>query len=238
MKQPTFLNEIRNAQIEAIDLALGDSTAVTDISKAIQNIKDLSECIETITSRPDQYIFSLALRELQNSLMSAICAHYRQSLSSQRLSLELWFAGIYFSTNEYNYLKWKMNEKDIVWSQITNNDDGIFSQGFAHVFWPASEKKIGIYRDIAQTIYRECCEFVHGNNDTHNILPKTFHYSHDSLSKWCKNIDTITPLFLYTFLVRFNKSLTPNNYEKISPILLENIGHIAEVRELISNHGR
>ena len=236
--QPTFLNDIKIAQIEAIDLALGDSTAVTDISKAVQNIKDLFDCIETIALRPDQHIFSLALRELKNSLMSAICAHYRQSLSSQRLALELWFAGIYFSTNEYNYLKWKMNEKDIVWSPITNNEDGIFSQNFAHVFWPASEKKIGIYREIAQTIYRECCEFVHGNNDTHKLLPGTFQYSHESLLKWCKNMDIITPLFLYTFLVRFNKSLTPKNYEEIAPIFCENIGHIAEVRELMSNQGR
>lgn len=236
--QPTFLNDIKIAQIEAIDLALGDSTAVTDISKAVQNIKDLFDCIETIALRPDQHIFSLALRELKNSLMSAICAHYRQSLSSQRRALELWFAGIYFSTNEYNYLKWKMNEKDIVWSQITNNEDGIFSQNFAHVFWPASEKKIGIYREIAQTIYRECCEFVHGNNDTHKLLPGTFQYSHESLLKWCKNMDIITPLFLYTFLVRFNKSLTPKNYEEIAPIFCENIGHIAEVRELMSNQGR
>lgn len=63
--QPTFLNDIKIAQIEAIDLALGDSNSNADISKAVQNIKDLFDCIETIALRPDQHIFSLALRELK-----------------------------------------------------------------------------------------------------------------------------------------------------------------------------
>lgn len=131
-----------------------------------------------------------------------------------------------------------MNEKDIVWSSLINQDDGILSTHFAHVYWPESEKKIHVYRNIAEKFYRECSQFVHGNSKTHESLPKEFGYSKQVLQSWRIKLDTVTMLFIYTFVLRFNDELTRQQYENIAPPLTDILGHISEVRELIKSGGK
>lgn len=227
------LLHIRNLQIEALDQTLNDSEIAQELAEATQRIEDLTNCVKCIASRAEHFMFELALKELNQSFLAALNSQYRQSFSGQRLALELWFAGIQFSTNDLNFRKWKINEKDIVWSSLINADDGVLSIGFAHVYWPATEKRVHAYRNIAEKIYRECSQFVHGNNETHEYLPRTFGYSKDVMTTWKSNLDTITALFLYTFLIRFNDELTILNYEKLGPQIAEILGHISEVRELI-----
>jgi hypothetical protein len=232
------LLHIRDLQMEVLDRTLNDREITQELTEATQRIEDLTNCIECIANRSEYFIFESAIKELNQSFLAALNSHYRQSFSGQRLALELWFAGIQFSTNDLNFRKWKTNEKDIVWSSLINPDDGILSIGFARAYWPATEKRVHLYRNIAEKIYRECSQFVHGNSQTHDFLPKTFGYSKDVIITWKSHLDTITSLFLYTFLIRFNENLTALNYEKIGPQITEILGHISETRELITTGRR
>lgn len=237
MTQNTFLLGLRDIQLTAIDTALNDETIEGPLSEAVQHLKDLEFCIKQIQQRNEFYVFDLAIRELNQSLLLALNGHYRQSYIGQRLALELWFSAIDFSVNEFNFRKWKLNENDISWSKLMHKDDGIFSIPFAHVYWSSAKERVSNYRNMADKIYRECSEYVHGNNDTHDFLPKTFGYSKDAISYWKSNLDTVVLLFLYSFLLRFNDEITKDTISKLSTILNDNLGYISEVRDLLSQGG-
>lgn len=228
------LGHIRNLQMGALDQVLNDQDIAQELTEATQRIEDLTSLVKCISKRAEHYVFELALRELNQSFLAALNSHYRQSFSGQRLSLELWFAGIQFSTNELSFRKWKMNEKDIIWSSLINPDDGILSVGLARIYWTGAENRVPAYRNIAEKIYRECSQYVHGNNETHDYLPQTFGYSRKVMQDWKSNLDTISLLFNYTFLLRFNEELTILDYEKIAQPITDVLGHISEVRDLLS----
>ena len=231
------LLHLRNLQIEAFDQALSDQEVAQELTEATQQIKDLTSFVDCISKRAEHYVFKLALRELNQSFLAALNSHYRQSFSGQRLSLELWFAGIQFSTNELGFRKWKMNEKDIIWGSLINADDGILSLGMARIYWTSAENRVPAYRNIAEKIYRECSQFVHGNNETHDYLPQTFGYSKKVMQDWKNNLDTITLLLSFTFLLRFNEELTILDYEKLTQPITDILGHVSEARNLL-NKGR
>lgn len=237
MTQNPFLLDLRIIQHTALDNALNDATIESVLSEAVQHLKDLECCIDQIKHRKEFYVFDLAIRELNQSLLLALNSHYRQSFTGQRLALELWFSAVDFSVNEFSFKKWKLNEKDISWSKLINKDDGILSAEFSHVFWPSTTERVSSYRNMAEKIYRECSQYVHGNNDTHDFLPKTFGYSKEAILCWKNNLDTVVLLFLYTFLLRFNEELDSNSINKLSIILNDNLGHISEVRDLLSQGG-
>lgn len=205
------------------------------MTEAVQHITDLQGCIKLISNRSEHDVFDLALKELNQSFLAALNSHYRQSFSGQRLALELWFSAIHFSTNEFNFRKWKMDERDITWNSLINPDDGILSLGFAHVYWPEAENRVSVYRNISEKIYRECSQFVHGNSETHVFLPETFGYSKNAVLVWKNNFDTLMLLFLYTFILRFNKDFSAQDYAQIASALSDTLGHVNEVRNLIRN---
>ena len=227
------LLHLRDLQIEALDKALNDQEIAQELTEATQRIEDLTNFVKSISHRAEHEVFELAIRELNQSFLAALNSHYRQSFSGQRLSLELWFAGIQFSTNNLSFRKWKMDKQDIVWSSLINPSDGVLSVEVARAYWASAEKRVATYRNIADKIYRECSQFVHGNNETHHYLPQTFGYSRKVMQAWKTNLDTITLLFCYTFLVRFNQELTNLDYENLAQSIIDILGHLSEVRELL-----
>lgn len=229
-----ILLHLRNLQITTLDQALNDQEITQELTNATQRIEDLNCLAKCISNRPEYYVFELALRELNQSFLAALNSHYRQSFSGQRLSLELWFAAIQFSTNELNFRKWKINEKDIVWSTLIDPNDGILSQSMARIYWESTENRVSKYRNIAEKIYRECSQFVHGNNETHDYLPQNFEYSQKVIKAWKNNLDTISLLFTYTFILRFNEDLTHLDYEKLTLPITDILGHLSEIRDLLS----
>lgn len=228
------LLHLRDLQVEAIDQALNDQEIAQELNEATQRIDDLTNFVKCRSQRAENKVFELAIRELNQSFLAALNSHYRQSFSGQRLSLELWFAGIQFSMNELAFRKWKMDKQDIVWSSLINSSDGILSVEVARVYWAVAEKRVPTYRNLAEKVYRECSQFVHGNNETHHYLPQTFGYSRKVLQAWKSNLDTITLLFSYTFLLRFNEELTNLDYEKLAQPITDILGHLSEARELLN----
>lgn len=228
------LLHLRDIQIQALDQALHDQEIAQELTHATQRIEDLTNFVKRISHRVESKVFELAIRELNQSFLAALNSHYRQSFSGQRLSLELWFAGIQFSMNELSLRKWKMEKQDIVWSTLINPCDGILSVEVARIYWSSAEKRVSNYRNIAEKIYRECSQFVHGNNETHHYLPQTFGYSRKVMQAWKSNLDTITLLFCFTFLMRFNEDLTNLDYEKLSQPITDILGHLSEARELLN----
>jgi hypothetical protein len=228
------MHELQKAQSEAFKHSCGDSSIEESRQQIAQIMLDLNKCADFLNNRYEKQLYEFALREIQLSLLSALNASYRQAFVSLRLALEHWFSGIAFSTNEICFRSWVLNEKDVSWSEINDPETGVLSERFVHIFWPASKNRAPKYRNIANSVYRECSEYVHGNLKTHLILPKQLQYDRALFISWKEKLDTMSLLFVYTLVVRFSAELQGKAEEPCAAVVLGSLGHLSEARELIS----
>lgn len=228
----SLIKDLHEAQSAAFSEVASDPSIAMERNEIGQILVDIGRCADTLADRYEAELYELAIKEVQLSLLAALGASYRQAFVGLRLALEHWFAGIHYSTNEINFRKWELGKRDTSWSQLNDGEDGILSDEFANIFWSQTEQRISTYRSLATSVYRECSEYVHGNPKTHLYLPKQLKYDAKSFLSWKDKLDTIKLLFVYTFVVRFGGSLTNNDREKISQVVLATIGHLKEVREL------
>lgn len=233
MSFSALIEDLHKAQSTAFKEVTLDTSIAQDCNEIVQTIIDMSKCADALTHRYEADLYELAIKEIQFSLLAALGASYRQAFMGLRLGLEHWFAGIHYSSNEFNFRKWQLGERDASWSELNNKDSGILSEQFAHVFWPNTEQRIATYRNVAGNVYRECSEYVHGNPKTHIDLPKQLQYNRNSFLSWKEKLDTIRMLFVYTFVIRFGSTLNPNDLESISQVILDAIGHLNEARNLL-----
>ncbi len=81
-----------------------------------------------------------------------------------RQFFEYMLFAILLSTNDYCYKLWKIGRFDMSWTQIVDEQNGIFGKQFIGVYAEElDETKSSELLTIAKIIYRECSEYVHGN---------------------------------------------------------------------------
>ena len=234
MSFSTLIGELQKAQSQAFKDVATDASIENDRNEIAQILVDLSKCADFLVPRYEGQLYDLALREVQLSLLAALGASYRQAFMGLRLALEHWFTGIKFSTNELSFRAWQLDEEDVSWFELNNEDSGVLSERFAHYFWPESEQRRATYQNMAKMLYRECSEYVHGNLKTHTTLPKQLEYDKATFLSWKEKLDTLKLLFVYSFALRFSSTLRGNGQEPYAQVLLDSVGHLAEVRELFA----
>ncbi len=227
-----LISALQGAQETAFSTVSADESIANERNEIGQILVDLGCCADVLSSRFECPLYDMALNEIQLSLLAALGASYRQAFMGLRLALEHWFTGILFSTNEFTFRKWQLHEWDVSWNELNNDDNGILSKEFAHVFWPSTEQRIHQYRNIAKSLYRECSEYVHGNPKTHLSLPKQLIYDQTTFLLWKNKLETIKLLFIYTFVLRYGPTLPSEKREKISGTILKSVGHLQETRDL------
>ena len=228
----TLIRDLHEAQAKAFTDVASDSLVAIDRNEIGQILVDIGKCADLLADRYEAELYDLAIKEIQFSLLAVLGASYRQAFVGLRLALEHWFAGIQYSTNEFNFKKWRLGLRDASWSEFNDGNTGILSEEFANLFWPQSEQRISGYRNFASSVYRECSEYVHGNPKTHISLPKQLTYDQKSFLAWKEKLDTVRLLFVYTFVARFGSSLDVQQRESIAQVVLDSIGHLKEARDL------
>lgn len=145
-----------------------DPVRLPAFTQAHNDASDLDKLIELMAGRPEEEIFSLARVEYQHALFSAAFGQYRQAHVSLRLFLELSLCSVLFSAHEIDTRRWLQGKKDSNWASIISNETGVFSKQFVGVFFE-DMKEFGVqYRTLAEKLYRECSEYVHGNRHSFN----------------------------------------------------------------------
>ena len=147
-------------------------------------ISDLGKWHSLIADRPESTMLRPAISEYQFSLLAVVQGQYRQAFMALRLSFELLLGTVHFSGNEFQLRLWMKGKRDLVWNTIIDAQSGIFSKDFVGAFYAELVQEATHYRAIAETVYRECSEYVHGNALTQSTVEAHVSFQPTVFAEW------------------------------------------------------
>ncbi len=101
-----------------------------------------------------------------------------------------------------------------------------FSTNSAGIF-PELKGEITHFKAITKKVYRECSEYVHGNNSVIDKIPNSLEYSKDLFEEWNTKADIINRIILFTLCLRYLKILKEEERKKVTDSLIEEFNSIS-----------
>lgn len=187
-----------------------------------------------IAERPESSVFDSAVKEYQFALFALVSGQYRHAFGGLRLFFELMLATVQFSAHEIDYRMWAKDAKDINWSVLKDTQSGVFSVNFIRAFNPGFSESAKQYLAIAETVYRECSEFVHGNAGTHAILPSDIVFQKEAFFSWHEKAATMRLAIIFAFSARYLNYVTDEAKIRMEPIITDILGNLPPVQAIFS----
>ncbi|MGB4582679.1 MAG: hypothetical protein WBI05_00875 [Rhodoferax sp.] len=216
-------------------------TTMTDTKNATETLTVLHNYIVdfdvfrlAISDRPEVAVLDSAVKEYQFALFALASGQYRHAFVGLRLFFELMLATIQFSAHEIDYRMWVKDTKDINWSSLKDNQTGVFSVNFIRAFNPAFADIGKQYLAIAEAVYRECSEFVHGNAGTHSKLPSDIAFHEESFFSWHQKATTMRLVIIFLYSARYLNYITVDARIKLEPVIMDTIGNLQAVQDIFS----
>jgi hypothetical protein len=210
------------------------ASSVSSLQSASHSfIKDMERWSEALGRRPEGEMLKAAMSEYQFALLSLVQGQYRQAFMSLRLTMELLLGGVYFSGNELELRIWLKGSRDLIWGAIVEDDGGVFSKKFIGAFLEVLADEGRHYRLIAESVYRECSEYVHGNAATHSQVPGTICFSQEMFESWHEKAKSVRLVTSFALCCRYVLFLDIQTRNSLEAVLLDNLGHLDEVRAIL-----
>ncbi|EOE5485453.1 hypothetical protein ACKJTF_003962 [Cronobacter sakazakii] len=127
--------------------------------------------------------------------------------------------------------EWLDGRRDIKWSKIIDEENGVYSKRFVMAFFPELVDDAEEYQKNAIYVYRKLSEYVHGNNETWINGSIKVIYKDDLFNKYCDYYKLITECILFSATCRYAKSFDEAERESLQ-FLPEDFNHIVKIREL------
>ena len=164
--------------------------------------------------------------------------HYLPSMLhldfERALSFELVLASVNFSANEYSLRMWMQGSQDIVWQNLISAETGVFSTNFLKAFNPATSEYAKQYRTLAEKVYRECSEYVHGNAHTHESLPDQIVFIEKIFSDWHLKTENIALCVNFALSSRYLYLSKKESRTLVERSVMDSIGHLDYIRALFT----
>lgn len=203
------------------------------MAKSHAFIDDFALWLNELSDRPELPVFQSALKEYQFSLLALSIGHYRAAFVSLRLALELCLAAIQWSANERELREWLKGQRDSNWSTLVDNEDGIFSKQFIHLFFEGLAAEAPRYRASAIAVYRECSEYVHGNAHTHQTLPDHIVFDKAAFDSWQQKASTIRLIMSFILAARYLFDFNQESRSTLEHMLMDHLGHSVGIRTFL-----
>lgn len=231
---PSCEEHYRRLQAECSAVMAATFEADVNRLQAISHnfVAEMEEWLRVLASRPEAELFKAALREYQYSLLAVVQGQYRQAFMALRLSFELLLASVHFSANELALRMWFVGRKDIVWAAIASNETGVLSKQFVGAFFEDLAESAPAYLAMAEKVYRECSEYVHGNAQTHEELPEGIEFNSATFEKWHDKAKPIRVISSFALCARYVQFLNEPERNSLEQLLVGNVGHLAAVRQI------
>lgn len=188
-----------------------------------------------ISSRPEAAVFDFAVKEYQYAMFALVSGQYRHAFVGLRIFFELMLATVQFSAHEIDYRMWAKDSKDINWSGLKDSENGVFSKNFIRAFNPEFSECGSQYLAIAEAVYRECSEFVHGNAGTHAILPSEIKFQEALFRSWHDKASTMRIAVIFAFSARYLTYISKEAVDQMEPIIMDALGNLPPVQAIFSN---
>lgn len=219
------------ASNQALEDLLSDTDRKSRFSIAHNYTSDFESLLAAISDRPESKIFEYSVREYQFALYVASTGLYRHAFAGLRLFLELGLGAIHFSSQEILLRKWLNKTSDIKWGVLIDADKGLFSKDFLQAFNPNLEPFAKQYSTLAERVYRECSEFVHGNVHTHESAPQSLKFKPSTLDDWIDRAESARLCIIFSFASRYLQLLEKHKLQPLEQLMIENFGNLEPIRE-------
>jgi hypothetical protein len=214
-----------------LDLTFEGERAAT-MAKSHAFVADLTLWISELATRPEAVALKAAQREYQFALLALTFGQYRAAFVALRLTLELCFATVQWSSNERELREWKRGERDCVWTKLIDKENGVLSKQFVRLFSEPFADAAAGYRGTAEGVYRECSEYVHGNAETHVSLPEGVAFDAGSFDKWQEKCGVICLAMSFCLAARYLTDMDATARSRVETMILDHLGHLPFVRTL------
>ena len=192
-----------------------------------------SACIyefsQHIVDTSEREILKTVSAQLESATLCACKGMYRQAFVSLRLALEMGLAAAHFSAHKLELQEWLNGRKDIKWSTLIDENDGVISARFAKAFFNEFSGDVTEYRNKAIKTYRKLSEFVHGNSETWESSEIELSFNEDRLSAYFDRTEEVSEIILFVLSCRYLQSFSESTLETIE-FIHEEMKHIEYIR--------
>lgn len=221
--------------VKAVMDDMGKCSGATEALAASHNhLLDYEIWKVAIADRPEVKMVESAVKEYQFSLFALASGQYRHAFGGLRLFFELMLAAVQFSAHEIDYRLWSRGSKDINWSALKDLQSGVFSANFIRAFNPDFSDHGKQYQAIAENVYRECSEFVHGNAGTHVTLPSDIRFQEEAFSSWHEKAATMRLVIVFAFSARYLNYVNKDATDRLEALVLDALGTLGVVQSIFS----
>jgi hypothetical protein len=204
--------------------SLADPTPLKAAHAALDEIRLWQGILD---ARPEASIFGQVVSGLELGLFALVSGLYRQAYGSLRLAVELSAGMCWFSTHRLDLAEWQSGERDLIWKEIANEDEGILSPRYRKAFFPElnEERK---YNSLNKKLYRELSEYVHGNARTWTG-PDDIKYDEQLHRSWFEKLETCMVITTVMLSLRYLQEIGDTDVEKLAPILRRRVAHVSAI---------
>lgn len=195
----------------------------TDYSRWIAVVKDHNEGI----------IYEEAYSEYRTMLLFLCMGLYKNAYMSLRGYFELTLFGVLISTSDLDFRLWKQGKKDVHWSEVTNDENGIFSKKFIGIYNELFLPERDNANILARELYRNCSEYIHSGykiiNEDSDIT-----FDQNTYDNFCHNVSQINRIITFAFCVRYKEDLLKAEVkEELYESIIEQLPDISAVHSLL-----
>lgn len=197
-------------------------------------LNDYAIWLDVLNKRPELTIYNNAIKELQIAMLCNVLGLYQQAFMGLRFFLERNLVGVLFSANELELNLWRMGDRDTYWNEVMDKEKGVFSPKFSKAFFSGISAECPHFIAISLKVYRECSEFVHGNNAVIGRIPEKLQHSADLFAEWNSKADTIKRIILFAFCLRYLKDLNKSDIGKVAGTISDEFKSIIPISVILT----
>ncbi|MDD6858143.1 MAG: hypothetical protein PUD71_07165 [Lachnospiraceae bacterium] len=201
-------------------------------AKANCFMEDMLKLLETMDNYYEVEIYKEALEEYKNFLLFWSIGLYKYAYMTLRSYFELFLFGISLSINLLDYKLLNNGDRDLYWSEIVDEDNGLFSGKYVDAFCCELSEYRKQFLNMAKLCYRECSEYIHSNYNKF-VGHKSIKFEQDEFDNIADKLETINKVICYQFFIRYWDTIQNENRQSvIEEIIIDNLGEIREIHML------
>lgn len=191
---------------------------------------DLDTWRAALDGQMEARLIETASSEYVLAVLNVCQGQYRNGFKGLRLVLELCLQSTHLSVNLLLRAEWFKGEKDTIWANLVDSENGPLSVRSCRGFFPELLEHVPHFRQLAQTLYRELSECIHGNVPNHIPLPTSLAFSQDTFDLWLSKAKSIRFVAHFAFTLRYLNDLSAGKREPLEAAVKDQLGHIAAIR--------
>ena len=225
------LRELHGSCSSCLENSLNGSNGI-EMGKAHGFAGDIAAWNAVLATRPESFLLKISEQEYIAALVNVSQGQYRNAFKALRLVLELQLQAVYLSANLVERSEWLASSQDTIWRKLVDYDLGPLSKRFSRAFFPGLEEHVANFRAMAETLYRELSETIHGNVPNHIPLPTSFTFDANAFKLWHEKASTTRTIIVFALSSRYLHEIDEADRESVRDVVSDELGHINPIRAL------